>query len=343
METISENLVYIVQKDNVYHQTLLEDIFKEENLKINEILFEDKHLKRYTRNMLMSEKEILKINVPEDYQKLPKNLEKLNLKNRYLVLVVANGKQLKALKELEIYNSVPFILPKVATWKDKYDFYADLINNLKIDKLFEDVLIVDLIIRLLIKSPDSWKEIKLVLYLAKEKNQKITQEYLQVYFPDVEFHNLMDFMLQALEGEKKTKSIQTANYFLDVRKYSPNWLLMKLRETVLEISLVYRAYRRGVIHLQPENRDVIMERANVVNWVGGKELSKIPKGKLYKYFNFIKNVPYQQFLEIESIFYNKDMKENIKTKLEFYLVLEQLRILDDKYPKKQFKRKSKGR
>lgn len=346
MANVKEEIkVFAVQKDNIYHTNLLNKFIDENKLKIIDVSCDEKSLKKYTQNALQIEKELLRIEIPETMFNIDEYISKLKLKKRYVALIISKPKQLKTIKELIIDNSPIQIYPPVNTWKEKYDFNYTLIENLDIHNLFESLDLIDLLVRLLVKSPESWNEIELILTMAKERQQKITKEYLQVYFPNVEFHNFNEFVFQALRGKHKKKTIAIANYFLDVKQYSPNWMVKQFRDKTVDLAVVYQAYRKGIIHLDVEPSSKLLKRANVLNWSGGQKLADMKYTQIKQCLKFIQDIPYNQFVGIEKVLFDTKTSEKYNTKAEFYGLLEELRLVQEKYKKenpKPYRRRGKN-
>lgn len=340
MQFSEKTRIFVIQKDNEYHENIIESYLKDNKFRIFDVEYKTKLLKKYTTNSLNMGKEFIRIEVPMEIsgEEICKLITKLKLKKTYVQLTIGNNKQVKEIREQELDKYEIEVLPSINTWNEKFDYNYELIDSLNLDKLFEDLSLKDTLTRLLIRSPKMWLEVSTVLGIAKEKHIKITQEYLQTYFPEIDFHNFHEFVIRALKGHHKKDAILKANYFIDIKQYSVSWIFNKMKEIVVELGYVTLAYRKGITHLTPEKSGTLKARAEKMNFNASDKITGIKYGEMKNYLNFIKDIEYKHFTEIQMVIFNKDQKNSMKEKYELYGLLEELKVIAEKYEDKEKKK-----
>lgn len=336
IKKMREHKIYLLQKDNELHENLLKTFVEYNTIQIKSYeSIKDKMLIEYQRNSLINKSTLVEIEIQEDdtIEEIEKFLTTFKFKRNRVCLKVNNKNMQLKIKQLDIKDSEIFSFPKLTTWSEKYEYIFTVLNSYNANKLFKNDDVLDVLVRLLIRDTSKWQDVFNFLDLAKESNMEIDLDVLQVYFKDIEFYNFNDFLQQVIQGKSFKKTMGMAHYYIEVKKYSLNWILNKIREEVLNIGCVEQGYRKGIINLKSQSLDNVRERGELLNWKLTDKLARMKKQEFNRYAIMVKELEYKQLVEIERYLFSSELGEYVSDKLEIYGIIHHLWTIAKKYKK----------
>lgn len=328
--------IFVLQSNNELHDNLMNNFIKHNKLiKKSFESITDKNLIEYQRNSLMATKTLIEITINkyDDMDIVSKELNKIKFKKNLVSLKAENKEVLNKIKTIEVKGQEMFIFPKIATWKDKYDYIFTILESYNTSNIFKDYNVLDILVRLLIRDSSKWQDVFEFVELAKESKLIIDLEILQVYFKDIEFYNFNEFLKNILVGNSFKKTMVMANYYVDIKKYSINWIVKKLREELINVCCVEQGYRKGIINLQVQTLENVRERGEFENWKLTDKIARMKKQEFRRYSSIIKEISYKQLVEIEQYLFSKDVGEYVNSTLELYSIINHMYNIAKKYKK----------
>lgn len=317
--------VLVMQRGNTYHEWLIRDIARRRGYPIKMVKEDIKEVKPYRYGTLTAGREIVWIKIDKKPAILAE-IEKMNVTKRIVVLEVS-GKEIRTrIKKFPAKKFRVINMPFIKTYEDKRGTLERIVSRWKPE--FESSEVENGLIRLMIQNEETWDDVRLSIEIANRQGKVITKKSLEEMFPEAEFYKLDDWIDKLLKGQLKQKSLKMAEYFINVKGYSVAWLMNKIREQANEISLVYQAYKRGILYV-PSSQSKIQERLDVVNWSQGTALLELSKRDQGRYLEFVQSVDYRYFVRVLAVLYSAD--EFVKSAGDLYRVLEEIRLVRSEF------------
>lgn len=311
---------YIIQKENPYHEWDVREYIEKKNLKITRDKWDEKSLRKYRYSGIMDTKEVLWLSIGKMTTGIRKALEEIKLRRRLVIIEVSTGEERKWLQSIKIDGETARPLPSIRTWQEKEQECLKILGRFRVE--FDYAETQKRLIGLMIRDPESWKDIKLGAEIVKRTGEKITIPFLQDMFPSMDFYRVDDWIKSLLEGKLKGKNIKIAHYFIHEKNYSVVWLMQRIRTRVKELSLVYDAYRSGIV-LGEVTKARILERSSVVGWTGGDKLAEMKPAELRWCLRVIEDIPYKYFVSVQNLLFTGD--DIISKEEELYRYIEEIK------------------
>lgn len=318
--------VYIIQKDNPYHEWRVREFISRSGVKVVREEWGERTLRKYRYSGILDAREVLWLKVGKMTPDIKKVLEDVKLRKRLLVIEVERYAERKWATGLRVEGVLPKSLPPYKTWKEKEEECLKMLGSFRME--FENAETRKRLIGLMIRDPESWNDIKLGAEISRSSGDKVTIAYLQDMFPSIDFYRVDDWVLGVLEGRLKGKSIKVAEYFIKEKGYAEVWLMNRIRDKVLDISLVYDAYRNGIIY-GDSSKTSILERSKVVGWDGGGKLAEMKPADLRWCLRAMEVLPYKYFVTVQESLYTGD--KIVSRDWELYCYIEELRQLRGRF------------
>lgn len=309
-----------MDKGNPYHDWILYNFGRRLKLPIRTMGADENKLRRLKHMKIIDKKEIIYIkDEDKNILKVKRNLKEINRKRRILVISAGDKKTRKVIARLFSKSKV-VIFPPLKDYKDKELLVKKVIRRWGLE--CENADVKETLVRNMIKDIMAWENVLMLWESYQYKNLKITADDIGELFPDNEFFQLERFIFMLIKGKTKYKTTKMAYYFLEVKEYSPKWLLGKIREVFNNLGMFYQAYRGGVL-LIPENPRRVGNRAQDLNWDHGLRLGDFSLYKQKKYLKVVDEVPYKHFLNISRDVYKISDRPS---KNDIYKLIEEIKL-----------------
>lgn len=310
--------------ENTYHDWILYDLAKAKKLPITRVKVNKKELTylQYTKIIDRKEITILEGESKEILEHFAE-IQRINRKKRVVVIPVKDKNVEKVL--LKHFEQDVILFPSFKDYEERQKLVENILRRKEVLTQNEEVKRV--LVRNMAKDVSTWENVFMLSEVNNYKQRVITENDIEELFPDNEFYSLNRFIWKTLEGKTKLKNIKMAHYFVEIREYSPRWVLEKIQETVHEFNLVYQAFRLGIL-LVPETPRALTERITSLGWKVGLELGDMPMYKQEMYLGLIDKIPYKYFVKILPIIYKE--KRYVKPK-DIYSLVEEIRVTRSEY------------
>lgn len=320
--------IVIIDKESVYHTWVMQNYAKDHGFSYRSIDIDPKwqnvHDLRY--GSIFSKKEIILLNLPKEITNVPMKLAEINRRNRIILVGVNNHYQSKLVNKVGNIIGLDKVgaLPKVIDYESKESTLQNVVKGWGIK--FESGDLRKVLVSLMISDETSWNTVRDLCKLYAESKKKLTQDDLEDLYPNADFYNLNQYLLDVLKGKTKWKNYKKADYFINQREYAPAWLMGKLREVALNINLVYTAYRRGVLGM-PLDKTTLQRRIDVAQIKGLNLLQNLSMLEQRNYLDYVKEIPYNVFKEIEREVYLMPREVN---EAEIYGLIESIKYIRER-------------
>lgn len=313
------NIVMLIDKEDVYHDWILYDFGQRFKIPIRVIEADKRKISRLKYTSLIDRNEILYIKDEEKkLYEMYEDIKKVNTRKRVLV-ISAQSKHLVEKIEKDFKDRRIIKFPELKTYKQKRDYVIKILQRWGVEYSEKEVEVV--LIRNMVRNVMTWEDVKLLWEIYEYNGDVFNLDTIEDIYPDEEFHRLDDFILGVLKGQWRNKGTQMASYFLDVREYSPEWLLKKVQEVYANVGLFFQAYRGGVLIL-PESAGRVEERVRGLEWENGLRLVDFTEIDQEKYLEVVKEMPYQHYVKIAK--HVLSLKGSI-TKGDIYKMIESIK------------------
>lgn len=297
---VSFSTVLIYQKENDIHDWILYDYGKRKGLKRNVIDKNGLGSKRLYYTSIVEKRELLILEIDdEDLDKHLEDIKKINRRKRMLAISCKRKNALEKVKKLFGDNNIK-VLPSTRSYDERVNIVRKIISMKKIE--FKTKEVERVFISNMVRSVLEWEDVFLLWDVLRYRGEVIEQEDIDEVFADTDFYRLERYIFSVIKGKVKYKNHKITSYYLDVKEYSPRWLMSKIREECLNLSLFYQAFRGGVIIL-PENERRLQERVMDLGWESGLRISDFNKYQQERYLDFVKEVDYKYFLGVVEILF----------------------------------------
>lgn len=312
--------VIIIQKDNPYHDWDVRKSIERMKVKINREKWAAKNIRKYKYSGILDEKEVLWLVVGAIVPGLKNEIESIRLKKRSIIFEVETKAQKDWVLKMTIDGKKPRAYENVVSWDEKKQGCLKMVARMRteIDSAETRNKLLDMMIR----DPESWKDVELGLRMVRNKGRSVTLRDLQDIYPTMDFYRLDDWIRDVIEGKKKQKTIKVAHYFTDYKEYSSVWLMQKVREKVRQISCIYDGYRKGILYGKI-SKSQIMERSTVKGWTGVNQVIEMKDSEISYCLRLIKDLPYKYFIDVQKIVFSG--KEIVDKDWDIYWYIETLR------------------
>lgn len=305
-------------------------------LRIKRLEWTERDIRKCQYNGLLDDKELVWFEVGTMTPKIKKVLEKIKLRKRLVIFDVDTREQKNWLLSIQIDEKTTDALHIMTEWKDKEEACLQMLGKFRADFTSDEVR--KRMISMMIRDPECWSDVRLSIDIARRKREAIGLPFLQDMFPNMEFYRVDDWVREVLEGKKKQKTIKVAHYFLHTKGYSSVWLMNRIREKLKDVSLVYEAYRRGIVYHEM-TKGTIVTRSKVAGWVDGEQLADMKPGDQRWCLRVIEDLPYPYFVKVQRILYAGD--EIVSEDWGLYRYLEELRLARGEYEVEKMNKLSK--
>src|SRR5699024_7180273 len=312
---VSFSNVLVLDGDEPIHEWILRDFGSRKGMPVKEIPISKVKNSRLQYASILNKKEIVYITgEDEDIAKHLDYLGKMDRKRRMIAIDVKR-RDLVGKVEKVFGKSTIKRFPTVRAYEDRLGVVSQILNRKGVR--CESKTVRHQLRKNMVRSTLEWEDVFLMWEVKKESDEVMQQVDIDELFIDKDFNNLSKFIFKVFKGKTKHKNHKTLSYFLDVKEYSARWLLGKFREEYLNIGLFYQAFRGGVL-LLPESKGRVEDRVRGLKWDTGERLLEFPEYKQEVYLNFVKEVPYTQFLKIAEPIYSceKGRKEDLHQLIE---------------------------
>jgi len=318
---VSFSNVLVLDGDEPIHEWILRDFGSRKNMSVREIPISKIKNSRLQYASILSKKEI--VYITGDDEKIASHLEyigKMNRKRRMLAVDVKRSDLVGKL-EKRFGKSTIKRFPSVRAYEDRLAVVSQILNRKGVE--CESKAVMQQLKKNMARSALEWEDVFLMWEVKEVRGEVMQQVDIDELFIDNDFNNLSKFIFKVFKGSVKHKNHKTLSYFLDVKEYSARWILSKFREEYLNIGLFYQAFRGGVL-LLPESKGRLEERVRGLRWDTGERLLEFPEYKQEIYLDFVKEVPYRQYLKIAEPLYmcKRDREEDLHQLIERIKVIK---------------------
>lgn len=330
MSRITYGDILVMHLDNPYHEWLVRDLARRRQYPIRKIEVNNvKDIKSLQYGSFMANRELIWLVVKKPIYGFVEQLAKVNTTRRVFAIEINDRGLAKSIVNINSRRLHPVVLRKVKTFEDKRDTLRKMLKRWGAS--FDAKRTENLLIRLMIAHEDTWDDVRITVELIFREGRDVTQKDIEEMYPDDEIYRLQDWILRVLQGNVKKKSYTIADYYLDSRNYSVAWLIRKFRDEVINLSMVYQAYRRGVLSV-PISKEKLNQRLEAAGWTDGYLLSEMKQQEQERYLNYVKTVDYKLFVQIEQVVFSGE--EFCKHPSDLYRIFEGVRDIFQREGKK---------
>lgn len=292
------------------------------------------NIKYLTRKSIFNEKTIVKISLKCKLTNTILNfLKSIYYKNKLVILLVPNYRTSNFLnKNLDIYFEnnnlkIPIIhLKNTSDYSVKKELIENTIDNMGLKTKNKEVR--SLLIKIIISKIKEFETIKTSLDVAVINDILITEEYLEDIAGTIDFYKLEDLFENILRGLSYKKTIKYLNYFLEIKKYNPNWILTQFKEYILNVSNFYTLKYKGIIK-HPLDKITLKSRITSSKLTGLSYFYNINKSEQQKFLDIVNDIPFNYISEFSKIILN--VKYINVDKMQLYSAILELYSLKNKY------------
>lgn len=292
------------------------------------------NLKNLTRKSIFNESTIIKLTLKCKVNNNVLNfLKSIYYKNKIVIIYTQNQRTANFLStNLKMYfenndKKIPIIkLKNTDDYKVKKDLIEQTVTNMGIKTKNKEVK--QLLVKIIIARIKEFETIKTSLDVAIINDLLVTEEYLEDIAGNIDFYKLDDLFENILRGITYKKVMKQLNYFLEIKKYNPNWLLNQFREYILKINNAYSLTYNGILK-HPIDKDTLKSRILASGFSGLHDFYNVNKYEQQIYLDIISDIPYKYIAEMSKIILNKSNLNVDKTQL--YSVILELYSLKNKY------------
>lgn len=303
------NLVVSVREDyfqKIYLDSILYDLgFDYETVPI----YSENDLKKFKylqRKSLFERNTVLKMTI---YCKMtPRIIEfiqNIRFKTRTTIIYVYNQSSAVYLyKKLNSEFSNMDVKPNLQVLGDTKDYSAKkelvtkAIKNMKLKIVNKEVL--NLLTKIIIARIKEFDTLKASLDVAKINNTPITLEYLEEIAGNIDFYNLDELFDLILRGSSLKKVIKQMNYFIDIKKYQPNWILNEFKQFLINVNASYALKNKGVFKHVIE-KEILEQRIKKANMPNLELFYKFSKKEQQAFLDILNDIPYTYVSEVTKI------------------------------------------
>lgn len=292
------------------------------------------NIKYLIRKSIFNEKTIVKISLKCKLTNPILNfLKSIYYKNKLVILLVPNHRTSNFLnKNLDIYfenNNLEIPITHLKNTSDysvKKELIEKTIDNMGLKTKNKEVR--SLLIKIIISKIKEFETIKTSLDVAVINDILITEEYLEDIAGTIDFYKLEDLFENILRGLSYKKTIKYLNYFLEIKKYSPDWILTQFKEYILNVSNFYTLKYKGIIK-HPLDKTTLKSRITASKLSGLNYFYDINKYEQQQFLDIVNDIPFNYISEFSKIIFN--VKYINVDKMQLYSAILELYSLKNKY------------
>lgn len=302
-------MVVALLRDNEYHSIMLDELLEEKGLEVESLETNDpRDLHRYRYPRLQSKIVVL---VDTDSHEVSLAVRGANTVSYDFIQRVP--KYMVAHPDTEKF-------PIIKTYDEQMEFFEERISARNIK--FESKDVKSILLKNLIRTPTSYRQL-LTLKESLMEGEKVTLDHLEDMYGEIEFYNLIEVLVNIIQGAYKRKSVKQLQYFTDYKEFSPRWLGDKMRETAVNLDYFYQLVNRGVL-VSPQRIDDIRHRLRVAGFKVPIEFPSYREQATY--LRVVKEVPYKKIKpKIDKVLMSRD----ITSEVGLYGLLAELRRDDE--------------
>lgn len=314
---MQENGIYAIQTTNAVHQFLLNDLMVE-GIQIIRCTGSVRELAKYRFPPIITKPTLIIIDKLDTSAEVANLLTNMSLKRRTIVFDTKSPKELYFLKDIKIGGQPIEMLPQYKEWSDKSDICAELLISTGVE--FQTTKVYNHCIKLMIRTFDTVAQTMTDIRFHAKIGSVISSDTLEEIFKDSEIVSLQEWCITMLMNEASVKPVKELHYFLTVKQYAPHWLFEQIKQTIIDIGLVYEARWQGIV-LSENVRENVKTRAEVVKSPYTPILSKFSNTQWKVYLKFAATVDYRTYLKIQRV----AMNTTVSTAEELYKFLFMVR------------------
>lgn len=332
------NSIIIGVHDDYFQQLYIDSTTK--NLEYPNEIFTVKsekdiqNIKYLTKKSIFNENTIVKISLKCKLTNTILNfLKSIYYKNKLVILLVTNQRTSNFLsKNLNIYfdnNNLKIPINHLKNTDDysvKKELIEKTIDNMGLKTKNKEVR--SLLVKIIISRIKEFETIKTSLDVAVINDLLITEEYLEDIAGNIDFYKLEDLFENILRGLSYKKTIKYLNYFLEIKKYNPNWILTQFKEYILNVSNFYTLKYKGIIK-HPLDKITLKSRITSSKLAGLSYFYNINKYEQQKFLDIVDDIPFNYISEFSKIILN--IKYINVDKMQLYSAILELYSLKNKY------------
>lgn len=259
-------MLEVMLQEDEYHAILLKEKIQEYGYPVESVQTNDpKDVAKYKYPLLSGKKFVI---VETESRDVSLALRGANEEGYYIVQRVPN---------FRIAHPESDRFPYLRTYEDRKEFFEERLEKTSLK--FSTIEVKDTLIRNLIRSPESYRQVS-TLEDSLPEGEKVLIHHLEDTFGEIDFYNLTRVLVEVVIGQYKRNTVQQMQYFTDYKEYSPRWLGDKLIETAVWLDYFYRINNRGIMSL-PRRWDELKERFDAVGIKMPREELSLSEQNIY--------------------------------------------------------------
>lgn len=310
-KSVRLNTVTIGLYNDEFQKIFMDSLLLDSEITIDAVTIEKeqdlKKLLYLTKKSIFNEQSIVKLYIKTKLTNpILEFIHKIYLKNKALYIFLGYNKSIGFLsRNLDFYYKQSISITEMHETTDynlKKELIEKTLDNWRINTKNKEVR--SILVKVLISRIDDFETLKTSLDVARLTRVVITEEYLEEIAGNVDFYKLDDLFEMLLRGKSKKKAVKYIYYFIETKKYHPNWLLNKFRDYLLMVNDIYTLKYRGILK-HTTDKWTLEQRLNYTNISNKKDILKLNKKEQQTFLDYTEDIPYQYISEILKLTMNK--------------------------------------